>query len=110
MRKRAMLVHACNLMTGGANIGLRCCLEDGIASHVTFVAAGARDLVECMGARMPARTKLLLMTGAAHAVLNRHGCAGVGAEANDVRTLLPFCRLACMRTARAVAGFALELT
>jgi hypothetical protein len=74
MRKRAMLIHACDLVTGGADIGLRRCLQDGITPCVTFVTAGARNFIDCMCRRMPPGAELFLVTGTAHSVLHRHRC------------------------------------
>src|SRR6187551_2213219 len=46
MRKRAMLVHARDLVTRAADIGLCRRLEDGIMSRVTAVATAARNFID----------------------------------------------------------------
>jgi hypothetical protein len=97
------------LVTIVANLGLRRCLQNGIARLVTCVAIGAGNLVIAMRPGVPCKTKIGVMTINAHTILHADRGFGSGSKLNDWRSLLPSPHSWRMGPARSVASFALQL-
>lgn len=109
MRKCFQCLAALQLMTGVANVGLTCRLQNGILRRVADMTVGARYFVIVMWAAMPAEANIAVVTVEAHAVLYRNVGAGPGTKFNDGRPCLaaPYPGSVCATWP--VTGFALQL-
>ncbi len=109
MGKRLQRLIALQLMTAVANLGLRRCLQNGVARCMADVTISACNFIVVVRPAVPSETNFAAVTIETHTVLYIDGCLFVRSEFDDRRPLLSAPHPGRVCSAWSVTGLALQL-